>query len=479
MVNATTSRVATARVANEGTVLINVRARTRYIAVAVVAASALALPAPAGADTLPKKPFGPVIDAPSDYQGQTQCDPHVKPGVAAFKRLVIKTFPDTGAGYFTRSCAIGGTSEHKDGRAWDWMVNATSRSDRKKVDALIDWLLEKDKRGHKWARARRLGIMYFIWDQRIWSPWYGWNPYSGSSPHRDHVHFSFSWPGAKKQTSYWHDELTFVTGASANSDSPGFWSTTGNGSVLTAGSAGHEGDLGVVFNRGSIAGIAATPSGDGYWLVKKSGKVLPFGDARKRGSLRGGGRVADIVAAPSGYGYWIVTKSGRVGAFGSADHYGNERSDADITGIAPTLSGNGYWLASKAGLVFPYGDADELGGLKDSNATTVDIEASPVAGYWIVNKSGRVTPFGDAGFFEDARDRDISNPIVSIVDTPDGGGYWLVDAGGRARDYGNAANVQPHAAEVATQYPQTAIPADPAPTEATFINRFLLGREAN
>lgn len=459
--------------------MINLRARTRHIAVAVVAASALALPATAGAGTLSKKPFGPAIDAPSDYQPQSTCDAHVKPGVAAFQHLVMKTFPDTGAGYFTRSCGIGGTSEHKDGRAWDWMVSANSRSDSKKVDALINWLLQKDKRGHKYARARRLGIMYFIWNHRIWSPWYGWHPYSGSNPHTDHVHFSFSWPGAKKKTSYWHDELTFVTGASANSASPGFGSITGNGSVLTAGSSGHEGDLGAVFNRGSVAGIAATPSGDGYWIAKKSGKVLRFGDAQKRGSLQGGGRVADVVAAPNDYGYWIVTKSGRVAAFGSADHHGNDQSDADITGIAPTPSGNGYWLASKSGLVFPHGDAIELGGLKDSNATTVDIEATPGVGYWIVNKSGRVTPFGDALFLGDARDRDISNPVVSIVDTPNGAGYWLVDAGGRARDYGNAADIQPHAAEVPTQSPQTAFPEDPAPTESRFINRFLLGRSAN
>ena len=456
--------------------MINVCARTRYIAAAVVTASAFGLPTPAGAGTLPKKPFGPAIDAPTDYQPQSTCDARVKPGVLAFKRLVMKAFPDTGPGYFTRSCGIGGTSEHKDGRAWDWMVNVHSRSDRKKVNAVIDWLLDKDKHGHKWAGARRIGMMYFIWNRRIWSPWYGWHPYSGSSPHRDHVHFSFSWPGAMKKTSFWHNERTFVTGASANSNAPGFWSTTGNGSVLSAGAARYEGDLGSVFNKGSIAGIAATPNADGYWVVKESGKVLRFGDARKRGSLRGNGRVADIVAAPLGYGYWLVTKSGRVAAFGSANHHGNHLSGAIITGIAPTPSGNGYWLVSKNGLVFPFGDAVDLGGLKDSKAMTVDIEATPGVGYWIVNKTGRVTPFGDAVFLGDTRNREISNPVVSIVDTPDGAGYWLVDAGGWAHDYGTAGEVRPHAADTAARYPRTTFPPDPAPSEATFINRFLLDR---
>jgi hypothetical protein len=25
----------------------------------------------------------------------------------------------------------------------------------------------------------------------------------GTNPHTDHIHFSFSWAGARKQTSYW------------------------------------------------------------------------------------------------------------------------------------------------------------------------------------------------------------------------------------------------------------------------------------
>jgi hypothetical protein len=31
----------------------------------------------------------------------------------------------------------------------------------------------------------------------------GWRPYVGANPHTDHAHFSFSWAGARKQTSYW------------------------------------------------------------------------------------------------------------------------------------------------------------------------------------------------------------------------------------------------------------------------------------
>ncbi len=47
--------------------------------------------------------------------------------------------------------------------------------------------------------ARRFGIMYIIWNHQIWgtyAPQRGWAPYTGSVPHTDHIHFSFSWDGA-------------------------------------------------------------------------------------------------------------------------------------------------------------------------------------------------------------------------------------------------------------------------------------------
>ncbi|GKQ39634.1 hypothetical protein [Streptomyces sp. A012304] len=47
--------------------------------------------------------------------------------------------------------------------------------------------------------------MYMIWNRRIWManrPGAGWQPYRGANPHTDHVHFSFSWAGARKETSW-------------------------------------------------------------------------------------------------------------------------------------------------------------------------------------------------------------------------------------------------------------------------------------
>jgi hypothetical protein len=54
--------------------------------------------------------------------------------------------------------------------------------------------------------VRRLGVMYIIYNRRIWASYRaeeGWRPYVGANPHTDHIHFSFSWAGARKQTSYW------------------------------------------------------------------------------------------------------------------------------------------------------------------------------------------------------------------------------------------------------------------------------------
>lgn len=140
----------------------------------------------------------------ADYVGQSHCDPDAKPGVLAFSKLVLATYPCTRSGGIVRACSVGGRSEHKEGRAWDWMVAAGSTA----AATLIHWLLAD--RGGNDSMARRLGIMYMVFDRRIWKSYEadrGWQHYSGSNPHTDHIHFSFSWAGARKQTSFWDGEL--------------------------------------------------------------------------------------------------------------------------------------------------------------------------------------------------------------------------------------------------------------------------------
>jgi peptidoglycan hydrolase-like protein with peptidoglycan-binding domain len=147
------------------------------------------------------------IEAFAAYVPQSRCDPSAKAGVLAFERLVRATYPNTGTDGIVRACNIGGTSEHKEGRAWDWKVSAYDRYQRAEANALFHWLFATDEEGHRAAMARRLGIMYVVWNRHIWRAYNagaGWQPYHGAEAHTDHAHFSFSWAGALKKTSYWH-----------------------------------------------------------------------------------------------------------------------------------------------------------------------------------------------------------------------------------------------------------------------------------
>lgn len=443
---------------------------------ALAAAMCAASFAPATAGRLSTKAFGPGIDPYTDYEPQRTCSSHVQPGVAAFQRFVMNAFPSTGEGYFMRGCSIGDTSEHKDGRAWDWMVSVYNKSERRKVNRLLDWLLSRDRYGHRHARARRIGIMYIIWNRRIWAPWRpNWDPYYGSSPHTDHVHFSFSWDGALKKTTFWHRQRSMVTAAASHPLSQGLWTVTGNANVLTAGASDFHGDRSSLVAMGSTTGIAPIPSGNGYWLVKRNGKVFAYGDARHRGSFKGKGPVVDIEAAPTGQGYWIVSKAGRVKAFGSAQHYGNDTTSARIAAIAAAPRGAGYWLLTPSGRVLEFGAAQDLGGLAAEGITAVDLEAAGDQGYLIVTRRGRVWAFGAASFQGDARSSNLGSPVVAIVANPSGSGYWLVLAKGGIREFGAADTLTAEPATAPRPSPADA-PLDPAPDEDLLVRLFHRSR---
>ena len=451
--------------------------KRRAIVLALVAAC-LGTVTPAHAGRLPTKAFGPGIDPYSDYQPQSTCRSHVQPGVAAFQRFVMNAFPTTGEGYFMRGCSIGDTSEHKDGRAWDWMVSVYNRSERRKVNRLLDWLLSRDRFGHRHARARRVGIMYIIWNRQIWAPWRpDWDPYYGSSPHTDHVHFSFSWDGARKKTTFWHRHRSFVTAAASHPVRQGLWTVTGNANVLTAGASEFHGDRSSLVPMGSTVGIASTPSGDGDWIVKRNGKVFAYGDARRMRSYKGKGPVVDIEASPTGQGYWIVTKSGRVAAFGNATHYGNDTTNSRIAAIAAAPGGTGYWLLAPRGRVFNFGAAQDLGGLGSDGVNAVDLEAAGDQGYLIVTRRGRVAAFGAASFEGDARSTDLSSPVVAVVSRPAGDGYWLVLQRGGLLAFGGANALTAEPAWAPRPSPADA-PLDPAPDEDLLVRLFHRSRRA-
>jgi hypothetical protein len=145
------------------------------------------------------------VEAFSPYLPQVSCDPKAKPGVVAFEQLMLTTFRAGSSGGIVRNCSApgvaGGRSEHKEGRAWDWMLNPNSYTDQAAGAQAISWLLADDA-----TNARRLGVMYLIWNRRIWSAHdnaQGWRPYNYGDPHTSHIHVSFSWAGAEKRTSWW------------------------------------------------------------------------------------------------------------------------------------------------------------------------------------------------------------------------------------------------------------------------------------
>jgi peptidoglycan hydrolase-like protein with peptidoglycan-binding domain len=195
----------------------------RLLVVALAAGTlSISAPSPAQAATQPVPPtpagLTASIEALQPYVGQSVCDPVSKPGVSAFRDLLLNTYPGSSSLGIVRDCGAGGQSEHKEGRAFDWGMNAANATQAAQVDALLSWLLRTDQYGNPDAMLRRLGIMYIIWNKkmfRAYAPEKGWTAYTGDSEHTDHVHFSFGWSGANKVTSYW-DGTVAPTQYSAN-----------------------------------------------------------------------------------------------------------------------------------------------------------------------------------------------------------------------------------------------------------------------
>jgi peptidoglycan hydrolase-like protein with peptidoglycan-binding domain len=173
------------------------------VAVGVASAAHAATPAPV-APAAPRKSLPAALDARTPYEAQVSCDPRDKPGVTAFAALMKSNYK-TGVTGISRTCQ-GDISEHYDGRALDWMLNVTDPAQKAIADSVATWLSADNG-----AMARRFGISYIIWNHKMWreyAPERGWAPYTGSVPHTDHIHFSFSWDGAMARTSWWTGHAT-------------------------------------------------------------------------------------------------------------------------------------------------------------------------------------------------------------------------------------------------------------------------------
>jgi hypothetical protein len=164
-------------------------------------------------------PYLMPLEPYAGYQPQSTCRQTPKAGVLLLADWLVAR----GGGYgpISRSCAGSSTSEHKESRAFDWLLDATDPADLALGDALLEEILAPDDTGQPNAVARRMGIMYVIWNDRIYAAYDGFVPerYLSSScrtrracsptlRHRDHMHISLTRQGAKGATSWYYAQQT-------------------------------------------------------------------------------------------------------------------------------------------------------------------------------------------------------------------------------------------------------------------------------
>ena len=152
---------------------------------------------PAGAAYAPVEPY-------AEYQPQTRCSPKAKAGTVALGRWLVRTHGGR-FGAISRSCAGRSVSEHKEGRAFDWTLDVRRARDRASAARFLRAAFATGPSGEHAELARRMGIMYVIWNDRIYSSYrqFSAKPYLNAScrrlskcsrtlRHRDHLHISLT-----------------------------------------------------------------------------------------------------------------------------------------------------------------------------------------------------------------------------------------------------------------------------------------------
>ena len=164
-------------------------------------------------------PAAAQVEDYADYQPQEHCSPKAKPGTKVLARWLVRR--GGGYGAIARACKAGAVSEHKEGRAFDWTLDARSDADRQLAHDFLEAAFATDPRDHEHALARRMGIMYIIWNDHMYSAWdqFAREDYLSSScktrqkcsqtlRHRDHMHISLSREGGKGLTSWYERRVS-------------------------------------------------------------------------------------------------------------------------------------------------------------------------------------------------------------------------------------------------------------------------------
>jgi hypothetical protein len=164
-------------------------------------------------------PYLMPIEPYAGYQPQTRCLQTPRPGVLMLADWLVAR----GGGYgpISRACSRSSTSEHQESRAFDWLLDAEDPVDLALAQALLDEVLAPDDLGEPHALARRMGIMYIIWNDRMYASYDDFEPkrYLSSScrtkrscsptlRHRDHLHVSLTRKGARGRTSWYYAQQT-------------------------------------------------------------------------------------------------------------------------------------------------------------------------------------------------------------------------------------------------------------------------------
>lgn len=130
------------------------------------------------------------------YQSAGPCTNGPQPGARAVMAWWLAGFGGHGAvntGIFNCRVVAGSSvrSLHGEGRACDLGVRPHDSGYGHDAASLLH------------ANSAELGIQCIIWSRRIWSgsrPHEGFRPYTGTSPHVDHLHVELSWPAARTLT---------------------------------------------------------------------------------------------------------------------------------------------------------------------------------------------------------------------------------------------------------------------------------------